>query len=212
MLSFSRNKQLSVIIFFSNKFLFFYIFSHNKQWSIFLNIMRIFLIILSQYKNYIDETSSSWLSSCFSSCILSNESSIIASSSPLINNSLSVPLFLSLKHSWSLIFYFSQICSFTLHLIFLTIVSHLICRIRERERERGRGRILMSKTASARFCRCSNKKSIVPTGSWLIWLILENDYKENLSRKMFDFYGRKYNNKKSLGIYWFNDKSFTNKP
>jgi len=26
---------------------------------------------------------------------------------------------------------------------------------------------LMSKTASARFCRCSNKKSIVATGSWL---------------------------------------------
>jgi len=52
MLSFSHNKQLSIIIFLYNKFLFFCTFSHNKQIVNFLNIMHIFLIILSQYKNY----------------------------------------------------------------------------------------------------------------------------------------------------------------
>jgi len=84
MLYFSRNKKLSVIIFFSNKFLFFRKLSLITKNCQFLNIEHIFLIILSQYKNYNDETSSSSLSSC--PCILSNESSTIASSSPLINN------------------------------------------------------------------------------------------------------------------------------
>ena len=42
---------------------------------------------------------------------------------------MNLPLFLSFEHSWSLLFFFSQICSFTLHLKFLTIVTHLIYRI-----------------------------------------------------------------------------------
>jgi hypothetical protein len=33
------------------------------------------------------------------------------------------------EHSWSLLFFFSQICSFVLHLKFLTIVTHLYYRI-----------------------------------------------------------------------------------
>jgi len=37
--------------------------------------------------------------------------------------------------------------------------------------------------------------------------------RRKLSRKRFDFYGRKYNNKRSLGFIGpSNDKSFTNKP
>jgi len=106
MLSFSRNKQLSVIIFFVNKFL---------------------------YKDYIDETSSysssSWSCSCSCFCYLSNESSTIDPSSPLISNSKGLLLFLPFKHSWSFLFFFSQIYSFTLHLKLLTIVTHLIYRI-----------------------------------------------------------------------------------
>jgi len=85
-----------------------------------------FLIILSQYKNYIDETFSSSLSSSSCSCILSNESSNIAPSSAI---PMSLSLFFPFKYSWSLLFFFSQIYSFTLHLKFLTIVTHLIYRI-----------------------------------------------------------------------------------
>jgi len=90
--------------------------------------VHIFLIILSQYKNYIDETSSS-LSSCFCFCILSNESSTIAPSSRLHQQFQRVfHFFFHFEHSLSLLFFFPQICSFTLHLTFVTITTHLICR------------------------------------------------------------------------------------
>ena len=70
--------------------------------------MHIFLIILNQYKNYNDET--------------------IASSSPLISNfnESSTFFFLFFEHSWSLLFFVSQTCSFTLHLKFLTIATLFI--------------------------------------------------------------------------------------
>jgi len=38
----------------------------------------------------------------------------------------SLPLFLLFEYSWSLLFFFSQIRSFTLHLKFLTIATHFI--------------------------------------------------------------------------------------
>jgi len=60
---------------------------------------------------------------------LSNESSTLASSSPLINYSNESSTFSSFEQSWGLLFFFSQICSFTLHLEFLTIATHLIYRI-----------------------------------------------------------------------------------
>jgi len=47
--------------------------------------------------------------------------------SPAIPTSLI--FFLHFEHSWSFLFYFSQTSSFTLHLKFLTITTHLIYRI-----------------------------------------------------------------------------------
>ena len=41
----------------------------------------------------------------------------------------SLPLFIPFEHSWSFLFFSSQICSFTLHLKFLTVATHLIYRI-----------------------------------------------------------------------------------
>ena len=42
---------------------------------------------------------------------------------------MSIQLFLPFNHAWSLLLYFSQICSFTLHLKFLKSTPHLIYRI-----------------------------------------------------------------------------------
>jgi len=47
----------------------------------------------------------------------------------LVSCQMNLPLFLPFEHSRSLLFFFSQIRSFTLHLKFLTIVTHLIYRI-----------------------------------------------------------------------------------
>jgi len=43
--------------------------------------------------------------------------------------SITLSLFLPFKHLWSLLFFFSHICSFTFHLKFLKITTHLIYRI-----------------------------------------------------------------------------------
>ena len=61
------------------------------------------------------------------SCQMSLQILLILHLSSTIPTSLQ--LFLHFKHSWSLLFFFSQICSFTFHLNFLTIVTHLIYRI-----------------------------------------------------------------------------------
>ena len=61
------------------------------------------------------------------SCQMSLQILLSLHSSSAIPTSLS--LFLPFEYSWSLLFFFSQICSFNLHLKFLTIITHLIHRI-----------------------------------------------------------------------------------
>ena len=47
----------------------------------------------------------------------------------LVSCQISLQLFLPFEHLWSLLFFFSQICSFTLHFKFLTVATHLIYKI-----------------------------------------------------------------------------------
>ena len=106
MLCFSRNKQLSVIIFSPTNFYIKVILMKLLLLLLHLHLV-IFLVLVS--------------------CQMSLQLLIPLRLSSAITTSF--PLFLSFEHSQSFLFFSSQICSFTSHLKFLTIATHLIYRI-----------------------------------------------------------------------------------